>query len=180
MRSMQDDRRPRPDPPVTRRGAAHVVRFPTHDAYGASGVWLEAVVWAKREGTLTKPDDHITVQALWDTGATSTCIDPALAKALGMAPTGVEIETSTAAGETTERLFRPPLMIELFEGEGPAILERVMEARLGWDPSAPHRRGNMGLLVGRDLQSHHDWSFKRGATGAVFTISSRGLSKDHG
>ena len=49
------------------------------------------------EGTTNIPTDEHKFTAIWDTGATSTCITKRLAAKLGLKPTGV-LDNSTAGG----------------------------------------------------------------------------------
>lgn len=87
----------------------------------------------------------VKVQALIDTGASGTCINPAIVQALGLSPVSVaQVSTPTTTTAVPCNVFAVNLLFDLGQIAVNDIM--AMEAPLGGQ--------NIQMLIGRDVLRH--------------------------
>lgn len=104
--------------------------------------------------------------ALWDTGATNTCISQKLAAAMNLVPTG-KIQMKTPSGEGTQNTY----LVNILLPNNVMVKDAVVCG------SEIHNQG-LDLLIGMDIISGGDFSISnyKGKTYFSFRMPSQGHS----
>lgn len=105
----------------------------------------------------------VTVQAIWDTGATGTCLTPALAKSLGLQPTGAAAAMDHGGGTAANC---PRYMVNLTLPNHVVVAGQLITEL----PAAQA----FDVIIGMDIITHGDFSITNvtGKTWLSFRIPS--------
>lgn len=114
----------------------------------------------------------IEVFALWDTGATNSCISYEVAKTLNLVSLGL-IKSQTAAGDTLGNLY----MVDIKLPNNVTVTDvRVMDSEIGKqqilveNPGQAITTENLGLLIGMDIITLGDFCVSNHGGKTVFSF----------
>lgn len=112
----------------------------------------------RTDATVFYNGKNITVPALWDTGATGTCISTSVANALGLVPTGLQ-SIKTPSGESTVSTY----LVDIRLPNGVGIRDvPVCGSKIGDQ--------GLGLLIGMDIIINGDFAISNYNGKTVFTF----------
>ena len=122
--------------------------------------------------TILANEKIIEVFALWDTGATNSCISHDVAKALNLVSLGL-IKSQTASGDTLGNLY----MVDIKLPNNVTVTDvRVMDSEIGKQQILVENLGqaitteNLGLLIGMDIITLGDFSVSNHGGRTVFSF----------
>ncbi len=106
----------------------------------------QAVLSALAQGALSPPPTPALYQSLVDTGASHTCISPAVANALGLAPVGMRPMGSATHQSVPTNIYIVDLALPL-GGTGPVWWFGTLQVfEFAPPPNSPYE-----MLLGRDI-----------------------------
>lgn len=106
-----------------------------------------------------------TVTALWDTGATITCISEELARKLSMIPTG-QIDMSGSTGSSTQNTY----LVDIVLPNNVKIDDlMVCDSSIG--------KQNLDMLIGMDIISRGDFAVSNYDNKTVFSFRTPSVEK---
>ena len=112
----------------------------------------------RTDATVLYNGKHLTVPALWDTGATGTCISENVVSALGLIPTGMQ-NIQTPNGKSSVNTY----LIDIGLPNGVGIRDvRVCDSKIGDQ--------GLGVLIGMDIIVNGDFSISNYNGKTVFTF----------
>ena len=116
----------------------------------------------KNQATIDNPNISLTVDALWDTGASGSCISRDVVEKMGLKPSGM-LQVYTPTGKDTRYTY----LVDVVLPNNVRIADlRVIESEIGAQ--------GIGLLVGMDIISAGDFAVSNfnGRTCFTFRIPS--------